>query len=309
MARNVASTSPSVTPGPTSVAGSGPPRDRGRAPPDGRRGAGGSRATRGGTRTSRPASAARRPRPRRPAPGRRRRARPGAPPAPRRARPGRRSAPERGPVSSVRVTRVRRSRSAMNPKRWRYGSSGKRRRSCRSVSGSVLGVAGQAGRQRPGVPCSIGDGRRHGLHQPRARPPRSRAGRGRPGCAASRSVVSAVTNGLPSRSPPIHDSVAQERRHARWALAGPDGPAARGVERRVGRPVQPWHDREQRRIEHGHRRAHLVERLGRDGPQVGGPPQERDLLAQPAADLAVLGRRQARRRRAAPAAPRSGAGR
>ena len=86
-----------------------------------------------------------------------------------------------------------------------------------------------------------------------------------------------------------------EGRHARRAGPGPRlrvDPAR--VERRVGRAVQPRHDREQRRVEHGHRRPHLVERLGRDGAQVGGPPQERDLLAQAPPDLAILRRRQTR---------------
>jgi hypothetical protein len=43
-----------------------------------------------------------------------------------------------GPRTGLPVTtaRVRRSRSAMNPNRCRYGSSGKRRRNCRSVSAS-----------------------------------------------------------------------------------------------------------------------------------------------------------------------------
>ena len=106
-----------------------------RARPDGPRCAGGSRARRGGTRTSRPASAARRPRPRRPAPGRPRRAPPGPRPARRRARRRPRSGRSAGRRRRSASTRVRRSRSAMNPNRWRYGSSGKRRRSWRSVSG------------------------------------------------------------------------------------------------------------------------------------------------------------------------------
>ena len=89
-------------------------------------------------------------------------------------------------------------------------------------------------------------------------------------------------------------SEAQERRHAGRSSARPRTAGARGVQRGVGGAIQPWHEREQRRIEHGHRRAHLVERLGGHGAQVGGAPHERDLLAQPAADLAVLRRREAR---------------
>ncbi len=70
--------------------------------------------------------------------------------------------------------------------------------------------------------------------------------------------------------------------------------AGRRVERRVERPIQPRHDREQRGIEEGHRRPDLVERGRADDPQVRGAPQDGDLLAQPAADLAVLRGREAR---------------
>ncbi len=89
-------------------------------------------------------------------------------------------------------------------------------------------------------------------------------------------------------------SEAQERRDAGRSSARPRTLGARDVQRRVRRAIQPWHEREQRRIEHGHRRAHLVERLGGHGAQVGGAPHEGDLLAQAAADLAVLGRGEAR---------------
>ena len=68
----------------------------------------------------------------------------------------------------------------------------------------------------------------------------------------------------------------------------------RRVEGAVERPVQAGHDREERGVEDRHRRAHLVERGGRHGTEVGGAPQERDLLAQSAADLAILRGREAR---------------
>ncbi len=70
-------------------------------------------------------------------------------------------------------------------------------------------------------------------------------------------------------------------------------PSGRRVERRIERPVQPRDDREQGRVEEGHRRADLIERGRADEAQIRGPPQQRDLLAQAAADLAILRWRQA----------------
>ena len=116
-----------------------------------------------------------------------------------------------------------------------------------------------------------------------------------------RSVISAVTPGLPSRSPPIQ---LPSRRNGPTrggrvpvrpvSAAGPGARPGRRIERRIERPVEPRDDGEQRGVEEGHRRPHLVERGRADDAQVRGPPQERDLLAQPAPDLAVLGRGQAR---------------
>ena len=154
--------------------------------------------------------------------------------------------------------------------------------------GQGLGVARQAVGQRSGD-ARRRRGRGHGLHQPHRHrlvavedvvgldPQRPLGHLGRHG----RVAVAVAADPRPE---------AQERRDARRSGARPRPRAPGRVERRVGRAVQPWHEREQRRIEHGHRRAHLVERLGGHGAQVGGPPQERDLLAQPAADLAVLRR-------------------
>ena len=48
----------------------------------------------------------------------------------------------------------------------------------------------------------------------------------------------------------------------------------------------------QRGVEERHGRPDLVERCRADDAQVGGPPQQRDLLAQPAPRLAVLRRRE-----------------
>ncbi len=74
----------------------------------------------------------------------------------------------------------------------------------------------------------------------------------------------------------------------------PARPTGRRVERRVERAVQPRDDAEQRRVEERHRGPHLVERRRAHDAQVGGPPQQRDLLAQSAPDVAILRGRQAR---------------
>ena len=68
----------------------------------------------------------------------------------------------------------------------------------------------------------------------------------------------------------------------------------RRIERRIERAVKARDDGEQRGIEEGHCRAHLVERGRAHDAQVRGPPQQRDLLAQLAPEIAVLGRSQAR---------------
>ena len=109
----------------------------------------------------------------------------------------------RGPASSMSAARVRRRRSAMKPKRWRYGSSGKRRRSCRSVSGRSSAsrarrVARARGRRSPAVAAAIVCMSRRATA---SYPCRTWSAWMR----NVRSVMSAVTNGLPSRSPPTHD--------------------------------------------------------------------------------------------------------
>ena len=122
-----------------------------------------------------------------------------------RARTGRSAAPPRRPGT----TRVRRSRSAMNPKRWRYGSSGKRRRSWRSVSGRSS--ASRARREASGraTRSVVGRGRDR-LHQPR-----------RDGLVAAQDVV-----GLdPQRA------LGDLRGHARVAVAVPADPAPEPQER------------------------------------------------------------------------------
>ena len=116
-----------------------------------------------------------------------------------------------------------------------------------------------------------------------------------------RSVISAVTPGLPSRSPPIQ---LPQRRNAPTrggrapvrtgvrACAG--ATARRRIQRGVQRPASRGASVNSVASKNGHRRPDLVERRRGDRPQVGRPPQERDLLAQPATDLAILGRGQAR---------------
>ena len=187
----------------------------------------------------------------------------------------------------------------MNPKRWRYGSSGKRRRSWRSVSGRSS--ASRARRDAIGPWHPLGGGRgRDRLHQP-----------GRDRLVPAQDVV-----GLDAQR-----ALGDLRGHARVAVTIPADPAAdpqerpdprrprpgpagvgggtrratgRRIERRIERPVEPRDDREQRGVEERHRGPHLVERGRADDAQVRGPPQQRDLLAQPATDLAVLGRGQPR---------------
>jgi hypothetical protein len=158
--------------------------------------------------------------------------------------------------------------------------------------GQVLGIATEPGGDRPRKAVAGRRGR-HGLHEPH-----------RDGLIPVQDVVRVDTDGalgglgrdegiaVPVTAHP--GAIAHERGDARRSGPGPDGAATGRVERRVGRAVEAWHGREQGRVEHGHRGAHLVERLRCHRPQVRGPPQQRDLLAQPSADLAVLGRREAR---------------
>ena len=66
------------------------------------------------------------------------------------------------------------------------------------------------------------------------------------------------------------------------------------VQRTVERAQQAGREGEQRLVEDGHRRAHLVQGRWSRRAEVGGPPEEGDLLAQPTPDLGVLDPRQAR---------------
>ena len=144
----------------------------------------------------------------------------------------------------------------------------------------VLGVAREAGGKRPRHPVVRGR-RRHGLHQPE-----------RDRLVAVEDVV-----GVDAQRPLGH--LRGDRRVAVPVTADPRPEADEGrdarrprarvrIEGGIDRPVQAGHQREQRRVEHGHRRADLVERFGRHRAEVRGAPQQRDLLAQAAADLVVL---------------------
>src|SRR5215210_4665517 len=100
--------------------------------------------------------------------------------------------------------------------------------------------------------------------------------------------MSAVTAGFPSRSPPIHESQARNgvTRGGRVTRdARSTGAAARDrdrIERGVRVAVHTGDDPEERLVEEGERGPDLVERRHGARPKVGGPPQKRDLLAQPA---------------------------
>ena len=74
---------------------------------------------------------------------------------------------------------------------------------------------------------------------------------------------------------------------------GRNGARAGRVERAVDGPLEPGHHREQRLVEDRERGPHLVQRRRGHGAQVARVPQERDLLAQAAAQVGVLvGRRE-----------------
>ena len=158
--------------------------------------------------------------------------------------------------------------------------------------GQRLRVAREAVRQRPrDAPRRRRRG--HGLHEPQRH--RLVAVQDVVGLDAQRPLGHLRGHGrVPVAVAADPRAEAHERRDAWRPRPGSRPLAARRVERRIGRAIQPGHEREERGIEHGHRRAHLVERLRRDGAQVGGAPQERDLLAQAPPDLAILRRRQAR---------------
>ena len=165
--------------------------------------------------------------------------------------------------------------------------------------GQVLGVAGQARHDRPGD-LVRGDGGGDRLHQPRGH-----------GLVAAQDVVRvdpqrllgdlggdlrvAVAVAADPAPPP------EERRDAGRSRPGPAGVGGgargspgRSVERRVERPVEPRRHGEQGGVEERHGRAHLVERRRRHEPEVRGPPEQRDLLAQPTAGVAVLRGREPR---------------
>ena len=102
-------------------------------------------------------------------------------------------------------------------------------------------------------------------------------------------------------------------RPASPASAVPAGASAAGpstrIERPVDGPLEAGDGDEQRLVEDRQLRADLVQRRRRDRPQVARVPQERDLLAQPAAQVGVLVGRDERDRRARRAGAGSGAGR
>ncbi len=161
--------------------------------------------------------------------------------------------------------------------------------------GQVLGVARKA---RHEGPCHAVAGRRRGdrLHQPgrdRLVPAQDVVGVDAHGPCGdlrgdARVAVAVATD--PAARP-------QERADARRPRPGPAGvgrrgrrPTGRRIQGRIERPVQPRDDREQRGVEEGHRGPDLVERGRADDAQVGRPPQQRDLLAQPAPNLAIVRR-------------------
>ena len=162
--------------------------------------------------------------------------------------------------------------------------------------GQELGVAGEAGDERPGNIVRV-HGRRDRLGQ----------------TASNRLVAAQDVVGLdPERAlgdlggdrrvavPVATDPrpPAQKRRDPRRTGAGRVGVcrlavgAGRPVEGGIGQPIEAWHDTEQRLVEERQRGPDLVERRRGDSPQVGRPPQQRDLLAQATTQLAILGCRQ-----------------
>src|SRR6185369_3762979 len=108
--------------------------------------------------------------------------------------------------------------------------------------------------------------------------------------ASSRSAGVARLRGL------LHDLIRVPVRECLRAggpeRAAPAGPGAARVgplvERRVGLAIDPRDDAEQGLVEEGERRPDLVERRHGAGSQIGGPPQEGDLLAEAAPRVAIL---------------------
>jgi hypothetical protein len=163
--------------------------------------------------------------------------------------------------------------------------------------GEAFGIAGQAlrdrraGHQRRRDRDRLHEPHRHGLVAPQdmvGLDPQRREGRRR---GDGRVAVAIAAD---------PGAELQERPGSGWPGAGPTavGGGPRGGDKRVQGgvegPVQPRDHPEQGRVEEGHRAADLVERARADDPGVGRAPQDRHLLAQPATDLAVLARRQAR---------------
>ena len=146
--------------------------------------------------------------------------------------------------------------------------------------GQVLGVAGEARRQRPGHPVLRHRGGDR-LHEPRGH-----------GLVAVQDVIGVDAQGLLGDlggDPRVAVAVAadpappvQERPHPRRPRPAPTG-VGRGprrsagdrVERLVEDPVEARRQREQRRVEERHAGAHFVERRRGHEAQVRGPPQQR----------------------------------
>ena len=102
--------------------------------------------------------------------------------------------------------------------------------------------------------------------------------------AAALRVTDAVTNGLPSRSPPTHEPDPHERAHDRRA------PACRRALQRVVDAAVDVRDRGvQRLVEDGHHGAHLVGGRGLLGAQRRRAPQRVDLLEHPPLGAALVG--------------------
>ena len=163
--------------------------------------------------------------------------------------------------------------------------------------GQLLRVARERAAEPPVQPLRRDPGG-HGLHQPR-----------RDRLVATEQVLRLEAGGVErdirgdTRVPvtvradprPEPEHRGRERRPgAAVAGVGGEGLAARRaiLQRRDQRPVEraleARHGREQRLVEDRERGPDLVERRRRDRAQVAGVPQDRDLLAQPTAEVGVL---------------------
>ena len=153
--------------------------------------------------------------------------------------------------------------------------------------GQQLWLLGRGGGERPAQP----GGRRGGVLVDGQRPADPAAGR----LKAAQRVLGLDRRGLPGhrrRDVRVAVPVAahpgaepDERRHRRRRRT------ARGAEQHVvERPVHGRHQPEQRLVERGHHRADLVGGGHAGDPQLGGPPEQVDLLAQLPALLRLLRR-------------------